>query len=408
MIDITFFFIGISITILIIGKWLLNDGYHPLALSSSFWFFLASIASYEPWYNSDLQTPWSLDMKMIVFLGGISIFLPAMLFKSSRGYNLDKIYINNKYKIFLDFLAILTVIVFLIRFKSDVLHPTILRSGVGDLKELVPPGITGLHYIDLMTPIIGIYYIFELLYSKNISRLRRISIVIYSVFVVVNIIAYKVSRDELTQYLVCTFFLIYVSRPQYRFRFWIFFIVFLAIFSMMTVARLSENSSVFSQFSGDFGPIFSMFYTYSAINFENLNKLTNTDFSDTYIWGSLRFILRLFYSDEYENNQFNILDIESSFFNAKTYLYMFYHDLRIYGVILYSFIIGVFVQLIYILAKKNIRYLPLLSILMKPLLFLFFGNFFFVELTYFFVYPFGFFLCLLLFSRVRFWDGKYE
>lgn len=407
MVDITYFFVGVSLTILIIGKLYLKDGYHPLVLAASFWFLLASIASYEPWYNPDLQTAWSLDMKIIVFIGGIALFLPAILFRVSERYTLERIYINSKYRFVIDFIAALSIVVFCIRFKSDVFHPTILKVGAGDLKELVPPGITGLHYIDLLTPIIGVYYIFELLYSKRISRLRIISILGYSLFVIVNVIAYKVSRDELTQYLACAFFLIYISRPQYRFMFWILLIVFIAVFSMMTITRLSENSSVFSQFSGGFGPFLSMFYTYTALNFENLNKLTNANFTETYIWGSLRFILRIFYSDEYENNDFNLLDIESSFFNAKTYMYMFYHDLRVWGVLIYSFLIGIIVQFIYALAIKNIRFLPLLSILMKPLLFLFFGNFFFVELTYFFVYPFGLFLCVLLFSKIKILDRAY-
>lgn len=391
-----------SLLILVIGRLFLKNISHPLILASSLWFFLVGISSYEPWFNNDLQTEWTITTHLVMVVGGISILLPAIMFPVVGRYNIDKIYIPNKFRYFLDLTAVLSIIAFLLRFRFGVFSPTILQTGLGvDIKELVPPGISGLHYIDLLTPIIAVAFFFEGLFSNRLSKLRLMWLIIYTLFAVVNIVLYKVSRDELTQYLAGVVFLLFVARPEQRMKFLIVVSVILVSVVVMTMSRLSENSAVFSQFSGAWGAVFSIFYTYTAFNFENVNKLVNSEFEQTYIWASLRFVLRFFYSEEYESNSLGIVMKESAFFNAKTFLYFFYHDLKIFGVFIYSFLIGVWVQFFYRFSLINSRYLLVLAISCKGLFFMFFGNFFFVDFTYFFVYPFSIFIFFLLFRKVR-------
>ncbi|SDH74694.1 oligosaccharide repeat unit polymerase [Vibrio xiamenensis] len=399
---LSFIYLFASFIILISGRFILKNINHPLILASSLWFLLVAISSYEPWFNRELQTHWSIATHVVMWVGGLSILLPAYVFPSVGKYDIRKIYITKKYRLTIDFLALCSVFVFIMRFKSHILSPTILHTGLGiDIKELVPPGITGLHYIDLLTPIIGICYFFELMFSAVLTRRRITVIVFYSLYTIITIALYKVSRDELTQYLAGVVFLFYIGRPRHRIRFFFIIAIILLSVVLMTMSRLSDNSAVFSQFSGKWGTVFSIFYTYTAYNFENVNKLVNSSFHETYIWSSLKFLLRFPYSSDYELNNFHIVMEESSFFNAKTYLYFFYHDLKLLGVFIYSFLIGLFIQFFYRKAIRNTRYLLIIAVCCKGLFFMFFGNFFFVDFPYFFVYPVTLFFTILLFRKVH-------
>ncbi|MGO2331404.1 MAG: O-antigen polymerase [Pseudoalteromonas nigrifaciens] len=382
------------------GKFFIRNMLHPLVMASVLWFIIAGVVSYEPFFNIDLQSVWSLDMHLVVIVGGVSIFIPTIVFPIRVGYRVERFLIPNHFKVCVNTMAILSVIVFFIRFKNSIFHPAILNAGDGDLKELVPPGIAGLHYIDLFTPIIGLCLFFEILYSSKVSKSRLVFALLFNLFVLISIVMYKISRDELTQYLVGFLFIWIVARPAHRLRIALLGLSVLWLIFIITSARLDENSAVFNHFSGGLGVFFSIFYTYTAYNFENVNKLVSADVQPTYIWGSLKFILRFFYSDEYDKNAFNIVMKDSAFFNAKTYLYMFYHDMRLYGVFLYSFLLGTCTQFVYYLAVNNSRFILLLATFLKPLLFMFFGNFFFVELTYFFVYPLTFCFAVLLYRKI--------
>ncbi|MEY0303581.1 O-antigen polymerase [Providencia manganoxydans] len=390
-----------SILIIFSGRFFFKNTLHPLVLGSSLWFFLVSIACYEPWFNNYLQSSWSINTYIVMWLGGLSFLLPAFIFPSIGKYSICSFYFPKKYIIALDLLALLNIIAFILRFKEKVFMPTILFAGTGtDIKELVPAGILGLHYIDLLTPIIGICYIYEFLFSKKITLRRKLIILIYTLFTISNLILYKVSRDELTQYISGVAFLFIIGRPKQRVKIMsLISIMFIGII-FMTISRLSDSSAVFTQFDGPIGNILSIFYTYTAYNFENVNKLVNSEFHDTYIWASGKFLLRFIYPYEYDNNQFGIILKESTFFNARTYLYMFYHDLRFLGVFMYSFLIGSIIQFFYRLSIRNTRYLLMIAVLIKGVLFLSFGNFFFADFPYFFVYPVTLIFTILLFRKI--------
>ena len=115
------------------------------------------------------------------------------------------------------------------------------------------------------------------------------------------------------------------------------------------------------------------FYLYFATCFDNLNSLINNGSPMTICYATiLKPILDVF------NIQLNIplTEYQYSFFNAKTMIYYFYHDLGIIGVIIFTSIIYLVVLRVYKKAKYDSNYLLLLAALQKSIFMVFFGNYF--------------------------------
>ncbi len=171
----------------------------------------------------------------------------------------------------------------------------------------------------------------------------------------------------------------------------------MALLLYIGAMRISETSRASTQFGdGMANSLFSQIYTYVAMNFQNLNLLINSSFEPTYIWGGLKFILKPFFGTYYDSNSMGFTDYEVGFFNAKTFIYYFYNDLGLAGVILYSFIIGLLLQIIYNKTSSNIKYCLLQACFMKAIVFMLFGNYFFGEFVLIIPYLIVLFLLLLI------------
>lgn len=396
----------LAISIYLILAVLNKDYYHPGAMLVLLWLLSSALASYEPLYNSDIQSPISFEAHASILTAGMSLFLPAfiMSFYSKKINNdrLESFYFSNKYALFLDFFICLSIFAFIIRFGAIIFQPPILYFGFSDLKESVPSGIPVIHYFDLLTPFLAITVIHALLFSEGMNRFRVWYFRLFIVFSLTTIIFYKISRGELLIIILGWLYLIY-----YKYRFSLakmlsVVVCIIILFLLFTYLRLSTGGMVASYLGDGAASYISPIYTYVAINFENFNKLTLSDeFNYTYYLSSLKFIIYPFYPELYNSQFGDIKDFNTLFFNAKPFIYYFYHDLGLFGVALYSSLISSLVSLFYLVSKRDVRYSLMLSFMQKAIFFLFFGNYFFGEMVIFFPYVFGMLAIIAMHKRVR-------
>lgn len=378
-----------------------KDLWHPLGVASFFWFICVALSSYEPLYDPVLQSSWSFNMHFAVLISGL-IFAFPLTFSKLKETTPRKgaIYFTLSYLMSVNFLMIASIAVFCLRFKTIIFTPPLLFSGGVDAKDMVPEALVGFNYIELLIPFLAVFCIFELRFSSQCSRTRKVFLYGYIFFYITTSIFYKVTRGDLILFIFGFIYLYFVSGGRITFKLFKYVALILVGIGFFTSKRLVEGSAVLSRFGEDiFSIFFSIIYTYVAYNFENLNKLISSDFSLTYFWGANKYFMHIFFRDEYMSGNTGLLNFETLFFNAKTYLYYFYHDLDMIGVILYPLLISSIVQIIYNLSVVRYRFIILVAVLQKAIVFLFFGNYFFGELVLLFPYIITLLLVFMLKSQ---------
>jgi glycosyltransferase involved in cell wall biosynthesis len=157
-----------------------------------------------------------------------------------------------------------------------------------------------------------------------------------------------------------------------------------AAMSGLSFLRMSSESMANSFLGDDLLLTFlSPIYTYVAFNFENFNSLVRADLQPTYVFYALKFVLWPIYKFDYESGAIRLTDFDTLFFNARTFLYPFYHDLGLIGCVLYPGLISLLVSVFRNSVTRNPARIILLMGLQKPIWFAFFGNYFFGELSVF-------------------------
>lgn len=362
-----------------------KDALHPLAIGVFIWFLTASLSNVQQFYDDSLQDIISPLTNFCIFISGFSFSLPFLLSKKldKSQFKMQALYYTGFYKLLFNIVILVSLVAFLIRFNSIILTPPLLFGSSADLKNTVPQAIPFLNYFDIATPYLALLCFFELRYSINFSKTRKKLLIFYIGYAVISALLYKVSRGEFLIFVLGFLYLLFIAK-KISFNFTRIFIVLslVSLFLYVGALRISEGSRVSTQFGdGGLNIILSQIYTYVAMNFQNLNILVNSNLEPTYIWGSLKFFLKIFFNGLYEKNNIDLTDYTTSFFNAKTFIYYFYNDLGVAGIIIYPLIIGLILQLIYNKAAKDIKYYLLLACLMKAIIFMFFGNYFFGELV---------------------------
>ena len=137
------------------------------------------------------------------------------------------------------------------------------------------------------------------------------------------------------------------------------------------ILRMENLTSIV--FSASSNPLVSSIYMYIATCFANLNQLIEVGSPYTIITAT---ILKPIFEVLNLNLPTEILDINLLFFNAKTYLYTFYHDLGILGIIVYPMIIYSIIGVLYKKSKTKAKYILLLAALQKSMYTIFFSNYF--------------------------------
>jgi oligosaccharide repeat unit polymerase len=388
MVSVIFLFLALVFYFFIYVK--SKDIFQPLGIGILLWFLAGALANYDGFFDNSLQVTLTAQTNLCITLSGLFFSLPFLM---SGRFNPDqftqqRILYTKSYSIFFNLILLGTIIAFITRFYSVLLAPPLFYGVTNDLKNSVPDAIPGLNYADLFTPYAALMCVIELKFFHHVSRLRRKLLLSYIFFAVGSAIIYKVSRGE---FLIFALGFVYLSvitkQSSVGFKKIAMFSVLITLFLYVGALRISDESRASTQFgSGAFNIILSQIYTYVAMNFQNLNALVDSNSQPTYIWGSLKFLLKFFFLNGYDTNTFGLSDNTVGFFNAKTYIYYFYNDLGYAGIILYPLVIGLVVQSIYNKSCKDIKYFALNSSLMKAIVFMFFGNYFFGEMVLLFPY----------------------
>lgn len=398
MISIAFFIIALVLYSLIVLK--TKDIIHPLGIGIVFWYFSASLSTVDILYDHQLQSELSLETLSAILLAGVFFVAPFVFSKKidKNNFSFQRFDFNLFYRVFFNFIVALSVVAFFMRFGVMLTNPPLLSGAGSDLKSLVPNAPPLLNFIDVSMPYIALAALFELKYSYRQGRVRKYFLLSYVFFSIVVALVYEVSRGEFLVFMLGAIYIFLIPRKiTLGFKQLMMVMLPMALLLYIGAMRISETSRASTQFGdGMANLLFSQIYTYVAMNFQNLNLLINSSFEPTYIWGGLKFILKPFFGTYYDSNSMGFTDYEVGFFNAKTFIYYFYNDLGLAGVILYSFIIGLLLQIIYNKTSSNIKYCLLQACFMKAIVFMLFGNYFFGEFVLIIPYLIVLFLLLLI------------
>lgn len=364
-----------------------RDALAPSALLCLFWFGAASLADVAMLKDPSLQRPWEFETYVAVYLCGFCMFLPGLL--QGRQRTVQPVYCEPSvvYRNATAMLMLLSVAAVLTRlyvfgFSLELL---ILKFGSGDLKTELSDAIPGIHYLEIMTPFLCLCAIFELSSSRRLSNFRRMALIAYVVYaVMIYCIILTASRGALLIILTGGLYL-YYQNGRLRFVHLLSIgVLIVAAMSGLSFLRLSYYS-VTNAFLGDdmLMSLLSPIYTYVAFNFENFNSLVLADINPTYVLYSLKFLLWPIFKSDFESGAIRLTDFDTLFFNARTFLYPFYHDLGLFGCMLYPGLISLFLTLLRNSIAKNTGRVILLMGLQKSIWFSFFGNYFFGELSIF-------------------------
>jgi len=347
-----------------------KDIFQPCGVFLFVWFFTSAIS------NLDLSTfipPWSIETHIVVLLSGLSFFFGSLFFLTKHTFSkIEKKPCSYTYIIFSRTLFYFSLLCFLIEWKVNDFKIVLLSGSDYDLKSNIL-SIPFVHYGTILLPFLAIYKYFEII---NSGKKKIGSIVILSFIVIFYSLFCSVSRGDMLLYLF-SFLFIYTRYYKLKLKSVFFLIsIFLLIVVGIMLLRISSEATVFVMTDN---PYVSVFYSYIATCYSNLDQLIKLDLPyNLFGNGTLKFLWTLL-------GQKDILpvnSIEEGGFNATTYLYAFYHDYKIIGIIIFPFLMGSFYSLIYKITSLNNSYwILMLAVLQKSIFFAFFGNYLFGELT---------------------------
>ena len=357
----------------------------PSALLCLFWFSAAALAEVTTLKDPSLQRPWELETNIAVYLCGISMFVPGLLQRRQRTRVPIRCEPSAIFRHTITMLMLSSVVAVAARLYvfGFSLERLFLEFGGIDLKTEISDAIPGVHYFEIMTPFLSLCAMFELSASTRTSKMRRftlITYVLYSVFIYCTVLS--ASRGALLVILTGGLYL-YAQNGRLRFIHLLTIGAFIiAGMSGLSFLRISSES-VSNSFLGDnlLMSFLSPIYTYVAFNFENFNSLVQANTDPSYIFYSLKFLLWPLLKSDYESGAIMLTNFDTLFFNARTFLYPFYHDLGLIGCVLYPMLISLALTFLRNSTTQFPGRVILLMGLQKSIWFAFFGNYFFGELS---------------------------
>lgn len=371
----------------------------PSALLCLFWFGAASLAAVESLKNFNIQRAWEYETYAAVYLSGISMFIGGLFQIPRQTVQPIACESSPQFRSVTTTLMGLSLAAVALRlyvfgFSLDQFS---FQPDVADIKNNATDAIPFVHYFEIMTPFLSVAAIFELKSSPNIGKLRRLGLIAYVIYsVAVYSILLNLSRGTLLVIVTGALY-IYVRSGSLRFiRLTTLGLLISAGMIGFSFFRLSSEGLVNSFFGEDrLIALLSPIYTYVAFNFENFNSLVRAETAPTYFFYSLKFILWPFMKSQYETGLIQLTDFDTYFFNTRTFIYAFYHDLGLLGCIIFPGFISImaaFLQNSSINSPGNHIFLMGIQ---KSIIFTFFGNYFFGELSIFIPL-----LILFLLSRI--------
>jgi oligosaccharide repeat unit polymerase len=373
-----------------------HDSLNPIGIFLLVWCFTAAVSNL---YLNPLQEKWNYVMIFVVISSALAVFSAGLIVIHQKTNIPPKkdIIITNTFKIMTRIIFLISLLCVFIEWKqSGYILPGLDFSSNGSDKKALIKGIPFIHYGSILMPFCGIFAFFELKHSKE-SKLYNLMVIFISV--VFYSFMFSISRGTLIGLFLSFLFIQHHKKPISIKRLFILFSIIISVFVGMSFLRIPKGSLVFQMVNGnDLFIYFSPVYSYIAFNFENLLKLINSDHSYTFFQYSLLPLWDLMGFRE----ELNITMYDTEFFNARTYLYAFYHDMGIIGTIIFPFLIGFVVSVFYKKMQFDPNYVLLLAVLQKAIVMAFFGNYFFAELVIIWPYVITFILLLSLKYKIKF------
>ena len=344
-----------------------KDKLNPFGIVCLSWCFLGAVASL---HLSWMESMWTAEMYMIVMLFPFLVFQSGSR-KTGRITNekLQYIEFSSCYILLTRALFIICLACALLEWNKNGFSIT-LSNGAADAKSELQT-IPVIHYGTIYFPYCAICSLFELIYKKK----KKFLTVVYLLGTIAINILYALfvgaSRGTLL-IIFCAFVYLFLRKYSISLK-WIIILVAGMVLAFVAISqkRIYSGSLVYQVVKGH--PIVSSIYGYTALNFENLNRLTQRGPKYTIILMTYGGFMQLLGLDGlYELPEY----IMTYFFNANTICYDFYEDLGLLGVIINTLVIFGFVRIIYKKSVKDRRYLLMMSVMQKAIWMVFFGNYF--------------------------------
>lgn len=292
--------------------------------------------------------------------------------------------VTRSYRIFVLVICVVSfmaVVYLLLTRNIDTIIDLSLDGALNDRKEEIGQRMFGLSgvigKIAQLFPYTSIFVIYDFIFSKNKTIIKILIELAYCFGCGYYCLFVIVSRGTLLCPILATLFLL---NKKYQFKIRTIVIVLLVVVVLFTSymsLRVVAHSEVFSGTIVD-NRLFNSIYNYFALAFNNFDLLVRNGTPYTiveYSMNSLSKLLGVYNSQD-------LLQFETSFFNSKIFIYGFYHDLGVLGIVLWTSIIYFFIGKIYILSRHRYPELILMvSMYGKALFVLSFGNYFFQSLS---------------------------
>lgn len=263
-----------------------------------------------------------------------------------------------------------------------------LNTRKAEITEQVYEGSGILGKLTQLFPYAMVFVVYDLFFSDEKTFTGKILEIGYCVLCTLYALFVLASRGTLLLSVLAILYLFNKKHPlRPKSLAILLFGIMLAFTAYMSIRVIAE-SAVFSG-TAVANRTFNSIYNYFALSFNNFDKLVQHGSPFTIIEHSLISLSRIL--GVY--NEADLIRNQTLIFNSAIFLYGFYHDLGIIGVIIWPTIIFLVIGKIYVLSKeKKPEMVLLLGMFGKAIFVLSFGNYFFGSISQ----ELPYYACLLL------------
>lgn len=304
-----------------------QDIFNPNLIFLAVWFVTCAISCVE---YTDFLKPWCMEMYFVTVISGIAFFLGSIvgvpINRIKKRIIRSKVEISYTYRFILYGLFILCMTCCLIEWVNGggQIALSLDTSNGGDVKTGLDGDIAGVHYGTILLPYLAIFSYFRIVNSCKTS-IVDVAIIISIIF---TSFFFRMSRGDMLIYIL-SFFFIYTRYNKIGFsKILIVVLLLTSVIIGFMLLRVSETSIVMTATDN---PYFSIIYTYIATCYANLNDLILLKLPYHFI-GDATFSSLWTLTGMYSYRDITLVE-QMGIFNAVTYLYSFYHDYKIFGII---------------------------------------------------------------------------
>lgn len=358
-----------------------RDAMNPFGVSLIVYLSMFALSTLE---LSEYQDEMLIRTQLLVMLSAVVIFFVGYVYVFNHSNILQNTnnqpIITSNYKYLLFIVAVMSIasVAYLVISREFNLHIDLDSSGALNVRKSEVSGILYANagimgYIAMVFPYSIVFVFYDFLFDKNNTMFIKILELFYCGIAVLYTLFVLASRGTL---LLPALGVLYLLNKKYHFKpqmVGLVLLIIVVLFSIYMEVRIIHESAVFTG-----TPIknrtFNAIYNYFAIGFNNLNMLVKDGSPISGIKFSFITISKSL--GIYDVNELKMY--KTLFFNGFPFIYGFYHDLGVLGVVLYPTIIYTFIGKIYVESrKKHPELILLLAMYGKAMFILAFGNYFF-------------------------------